>query len=32
MQVEVDVKCLQTNLGGHDPFSFGFHRNYYEDM
>ena len=23
MQVEVDVKCMQTNFGGHGPFSFG---------
>ena len=23
MQVEVDVKCVQTNFGGHDLFGFG---------
>ena len=23
MQVEVDVKCMQTNFGGHGLFGFG---------
>ena len=23
MQVEVDVKCMQSNFGGHGLFSFG---------
>ena len=23
MQVEVDVKCMQTNFGGRGPFGFG---------
>ena len=23
MQVEVDVKCMQTNFGGHGIFDFG---------
>ena len=23
MQVEVDLKCMQTNFGGCGPFSFG---------
>ena len=22
MQVEVDQKCMQTNIGGHDPYHF----------
>ena len=22
-QVEVDVKCMQTNFGGHDHYGFG---------
>ena len=23
MQVEIDVKCMETNFGGHDIFGFG---------
>ena len=29
MQVEVDVKCMQTNFGGHGLFGFGVMAPFY---